>query len=207
MKRTLLVSAMVLVLCSAILFNVFADSNTPQLAIEPQDICTSAQLDGYVESINNINRTIVRQMESEDLMSVTITFSKYISFDELQEFVEEYNVELQQIQLRGFMEDGTRVSMSTLAHMGINFTENHAYAEAEKLSFQLVGITDVYAFVSPDMLNVISDNGLVYLVDASSNVTSERVGTVDMNQADKTAAKPAFPKSITWELENLGMLK
>lgn len=209
MRRKMLFILTVLVICPIIAINAFA--NSPNNRVQPQDIQNRDQLSNYIESVENINRDLINIKEKtniEEAIPVTITFSKYISFDDLENYIDLYGVELQQVQLRGLKEDGTRVTIATLVHMGMDYTEELMYKQAKDQEFELVGITDVYAYILPSKIESISQNELTYLVDASGVETRQ----VSVNGAEETLVagesveKSAFPKSLTWELEDLNIL-
>lgn len=118
--------------------------------------------------------------------------------------VASYDIELQQVQLRGLMPDGTRVTVATLVHKGMDYTENVVNQQAERGGYELVGITDVYAYIDSDLIDDLSADNQVYLVEAVA-VGNDNSSTMSVgNEADEVAV--SFPKSLTWELEDLGLL-
>ena len=204
MKKFWGVSIVALLLCPTILFGSFASADSTSPIIQPQNIQTRNQLAEYVDNINNINHTIDQTVESSSHIAATITFSQYLSFDELQTYISNYDVELQQIQLRGIMEDGTRVTIATLTDKGMEYTENLMYTQAAEQNFNLVGITDVYAYISPNQIDELSNDNLTYLVDTSGNDSGN--GITAVNDESGATSSSVFPKSLTWELEELGLL-
>ena len=189
MKKFWGLSIVALLLCPTILFGSFASADSTSPIIQP---------------LNNINHTIDQTVESSSHIAATITFSQYLSFDELQTYISNYDVELQQIQLRGIMEDGTRVTIATLTDKGMEYTENLMYTQAAEQNFNLVGITDVYAYISPNQIDELSNDNLTYLVDTSGNDSGN--GITAVNDESGATSSSVFPKSLTWELEELGLL-
>ena len=157
------------------------------------------KISAYVEAVEETNLTVVG-----DSAPATITFSDYISFEELAAMVASYDIKLQQVQLRGLMPDGTRVTVATLVHKGMDYTENVVNQQAERGGYELVGITDVYAYIDSDLIDDLSADNQVYLVEAVA-VGNGNSSTMSLgNGADESAV--SFPKSLTWELEDLGLL-
>lgn len=205
-----------LVICPIIAASAFASSSNEQMQpLQPQDIQNRSQLSLYVEAVENINRELTSGADTanyEDVVPATITFSEYISFDDLQDYIDLYDIRLQQIQLRGLTEDGTRVTIATLVHMGMDYTEGHVYKQAEEQKFEIVGITDVYAYVLPSKVESMAQDDLTYLVDTSG---AEAIETQQVSSANEFGEavnevegeeESAFPKSLTWELEDLNIL-
>ena len=157
------------------------------------------QISAYVEAAEDVNLTV-----TGDAVPATITFSDYISFEDLITMVTSYNIELQQVQLRGLMPDGTRVTVATLVHKGMEYTENVVTQQADRGGYELVGITDVYAYIDSGLIDDLSADDLVYLVEA---VPVNNSGSSTMSIVNGAEESPvSFPKSLTWELEDLGLL-
>lgn len=203
MKKVFFFIITVLVLCPVILISGFASDNIP--VNSPQDILSRHQLSDYVSAVTAVNDSLIEDESVSNKVAATITFADYISFEELQTYVDTYDIQLQQIQLRGLMEDGTRVTMATLVHKGMKATEDLAYAQALNQGFELVGITDVYAYVIPSNIINMNDDALTYLVDTTGNTTATAANNATTATTD-SSTDSAFPKSLTWELENLNLM-
>ena len=78
------------------------------------------------------------------------------------------------------------------------------YTQAAEQNFNLVGITDVYAYISPNQIDELSNDNLTYLVDTSGNDSGN--GITAVNDESGATSSSVFPKSLTWELEELGLL-
>ena len=65
-------------------------------------------------------------------------------------------------------------------------------------------ITDVYAYISPNQIDELSNDNLTYLVDTSGNDSGN--GITAVNDESGATSSSVFPKSLTWELEELGLL-
>lgn len=206
MRKKICFIAAAITICTAIMVNSFAAAAqvTP---IQPQNIQNEAQLTRYIESVRQSNEDRYSSLDSDASVTATITFSKYISFEELQDYISEFDIKLQQIQLRGLTADGTRVTIATLTHKGMSYTEQLMYEQAADQGFELVGITDIYAYVLPHKIESISENELTYLVELAAVDDMDAYSLGREKAGDESGeSKAAFPKSITWELEDLDLL-
>lgn len=203
MRKRLLSMLAILIICPIIASSVSASSSDEIL--QPQDIQNRHQLSNYIESVENINRNVfaVAETTSETVVPATITFSRYLTFDDLKEYIDLYDIELQQVQLRGLTKDGTRVTCATLVYNGMDYTEKLMYKQAAEQEFELVGITDVYAYILPSKIEAISQSEFTYLVDTSAVAARQNTGVENESLASEESV---FPKSLTWELEDLNIL-
>ena len=219
MKKYLLGTISFTLICAVAFINITAAAvKSPSFEVYvPQDILVEPQLEYYVEEVENLNYLMVDELNSTDIIPATITFSQYVSFSELAEYIRAYGVNLQQVQLRAFLADGTKVTMATLVSEGLVYTEELMYNEAIENDFELAGITDIYAYIPVNQIKSIEANNLTYLVDAT--YSSKALQVVEdctevarassfqralMNASEETDSQ--FQKSLTWELEELGLL-
>lgn len=109
---------------------------SPEVTIDANaDIHDTVLLSEYVEKIANDNAVLAEE-NLNDIIT-TITFSDYLTFEELEDYTESYNIEIVQLQLRGLMDDGTRVSIFTKTDLGLEETERLIREEALELDYQL----------------------------------------------------------------------
>lgn len=164
-------------------------------------------LSEYVEKIANDNAVLAEE-NLNDIIT-TITFSDYLTFEELEDYTESYNIEIVQLQLRGLMDDGTRVSIFTKTDLGLEETERLIREEALELDYQLVGATSIFALTNSSQLEQLSEDDRTYLADTSGDLYSPQnrmqVGAV-RNNIEENNSTNLFPQPITWNLENLGLL-
>jgi len=181
-----------------------ANSNTIVAAEEP----TQMALNTYAETIDEQN-LILAETELNDIIS-TITFSEYLSFDELEQYAEMYNIDLVQLQLRGLLDDGTRVTIFTRTDKGLEETETLLTDQALDDGVTIVGITGMYALIDSDELIHVMSDTRTYLVDTSGDGYSSENSITDSVQRNSVTSTNSggfmFPKSLTWELEDLGLL-
>ena len=130
-------------------------------------------------------------------IAATITFAEYMTFDELESLIDEYDIQIHQIQTRGLSEDDMRITVSTL-YSDITTAQESTYLEATLNNFEVVGITDIYAYVPVDNVSSLELNEQVYMVDVAEN----NMQTMSIDSEDSTE----FPKSLAWELEDNGLL-
>ena len=173
--------------------------------LQVQDIKTSDQLDSYVAKVKSYNSNQMGSRNISDELATTITFSKYLTFNELEKYAREYALTIKQVQVRGIEEDGTRITVFALANTDLSNVEANVLEEAATNNFEIVGITDIYAYVNSNNLMSISDDMLTYLADTSGNnmLSSANINNVMSANTDSKI----FPKSLTWELEDLEILK
>ena len=119
-------------------------------------------------------------------------------------------VTVAQLQLRGFQADGTRVSVFSRTDAGLSSTEAMLIEEANSVGFTLAGITGINAYVPSEQLDDLAVDELVYLADTSGDLRIQKVlSTHDLQQSSAEIAPVqdiSFPKSLTWELEDLGLM-
>lgn len=138
----------------------------------------------------------------------TITFSEYLSFDELEEYVEQYNITVVQLQLRGLVEDGTRVTIFTRTDIGFEETENLIIDSARNEDYTIIGITGMYALEDSNKLSDVVTDSKTYLADTSGDSCfSQNQAANSVRQAASASQEGAFPRPLTWDLENLGLLE
>lgn len=161
---------------------------------------------------------IIKNCRLEDVIT-TITFSRYLTFSEFEKLVQDYDVQIVQLQLRGLTDDGDRVSIFTRTDKGLVQTEKIVKLKAVD-EFELTGITGVYALVDSGRIAELEQDARVYLVDTSGDYyfeLAEDAQTLNLNESaivDSTyrnglagsSIGKMFPKSVTWQLEDLGLL-
>ena len=160
-----------------------------------------------------------RQVEKEnellasaniDKVCATITFSGPANFEEVIEYVDNYDVSIDQIQARGIAPDGTIITVFSRTDKGFEETEEILVEQAEQDGFELIGIIGMYAKVNTEELAALESDELTYLADTSAN----RVFEGDMSAqsetvrayADEKSSRISFPHSIYWDLEELNII-
>lgn len=180
------------------------DSQTDEVApLCAEDIQTRSGLEMYTDAVADRNDVLIqRQILSADI-TATITFSQYLSFDEFRDYVEDYALDVRQVQVRGIADDGARITVFALGGQELENLEENVLAEAITNEFTILGVTDIYAFVNSLDIKHMGADERTYLVDTSgSNYITGNLFSASVQ--DNTSSY--FPKSVTWELENLGLL-
>lgn len=119
----------------------------------------------------------------------TITFAKPLTFEELQDYIKEYNITPKQIQVRGLVGE-KRITIA------VRNTSNIQELVANQLQYPepaiFVGYIDMYAFVDYNNLDDIQKDPKTFLLDTS--------GDSYFNGKDE-----AFPHALSWMIEDLGL--
>jgi hypothetical protein len=175
---------------------------------EDVDIRIEKDLDDYVASVNSENEAMLD--EKLDDVITTITFSEYLSFEELNQYLESYGLQAERLFLRGVEDDGTRVTVFTKTYLGMDKTEEMAKEDAESLGYELVGVTAVYVFADSEQLSNICQDSRTYLADTSGDLYSPQnqlLSGYERNGESVEDNYDMFPQPLTWDLENAGILK
>ena len=175
---------------------------------ENVDIRIGKGLDDYVASINSENKVML-EAGLEDVIT-TITFSEYLSFEELNQYLDSYDLQAERLFLRGVNDDGTRVTVFTKTYLGMDKTEEMAKEDAESLGYELVGITAAYVFADSEQLSGICQDSRTYLADTSGDLYSSQnqlLSGYERNGENVEDNYGMFPQPLTWDLENAGILE
>jgi hypothetical protein len=158
----------------------------------------------YVEGIENQNIAL-KESEVNDIIT-TITFSEYLSFAELDEYISNYEIEIVQLQLRALSEDGTRLSVFTRTDKGLAETEELLLAQAQNENAIILGITGMNALIDSDNLQGVDSDEKTYLADTSGDRFFEGVmipNSIQRNDFSANNRGGMFPQSLAWDLEEL----
>ena len=163
------------------------------------------ELGEYVASVKAHSNTVVK-LEDDIDVPVTVTFSEKMGFEEVKNLVTQYGVEGVSLECRAVMADGTRITIFTDLRRGVDIAEeNVMVALKNNTSCEFQGIIGMRAMVPSAKLIEIQNETNVYLVDASKVVLSNNKNMMDDNAIK--VENGSFPKSIAWELEDLGIIK
>lgn len=117
-------------------------------------------------------------------VAVTISFSDYLSFERIDNFIKKHNITIKQLHGRGIDEKGDRV---TFAQKGLKqITLSNKQSEVEFL-----GYTDLQGYINSDNIQELLNDQIAYAIDASGD------NTLTLEESD------SFPHSLTWDIENL----
>lgn len=207
------ISALILIVVMIVSISGFArtsDFNSAETYLE-------SQVSAYVDSVSFKNN-MIKHCNLEDVIT-TITFSEYLTFPEFEDFVAKYDIQIVQLQLRGVTESGDRVSIFTRTDKGLAITEEIVNIQAAG-EFELKGITGVYALVNSEKIAGLEQDSHTYCVDTSgdhyfellAHASPMKLDNLDIvncasrNDLANSSIGELFPKSITWQIEDLGLL-
>lgn len=177
------------------------------LAASTGNAAAEAALLSYVDT--TVTQSADLAAANLDDIITTITFSQYLSFDEFEAYVTAYNIDVAQLQLRGLMEDGTRVSIFSKTNKGFEETEQLLNQQATDEGFTIVGISGVNALVDSEMLSAVQSDSKTYLADTSADnfsTQNSNPNSATRNATEQQDRGGMFPQSLSWKLEDLGLL-
>ncbi len=125
---------------------------------------------------------------------------RYMSFEEFAEYIATYDIDVVQLQLRGLTTNGERVSIFSRTDMGLDETKRILNEQASKGGYTIIGITGINAVFSPSVFSAVQEDSHTYFVDTGSELQ------LTQDTADSANAAGAFPQSLTWQLEDIGLL-
>lgn len=196
-----------LVTCMLFAMSAFAFSPEEQFNAVMATEEKSSDLNRYVEVVQNKNQMIM-QTDMEDIVT-TITFSKYLSFEELKDYLRLYDLKPMRLYLRGFEADGTRVTIFTKTDLGLEATESLIEDEAKTLGYDLEGITGIYTLVDSEKLAILNSDSCTYFADTSgdqASLTNQEISGIKRNNVNIEKDVSLFPQPLTWEIEDAGIL-
>ena len=92
---------------------------------------TAAELQQYQTQVCNLNSLENLMDIDTSTLSATITFSDYLTFDEAVDYIKQYDLDVEQMQLRALDEEGTRFTMMSRLDLGYDKTYDAFYESAE----------------------------------------------------------------------------
>ena len=200
-KRSIVMSSLLaLVVLAVLMGSAFAtNSQTKDTLVVP---ATNLTLSQYVDKAKENNQEIATAKDED--IATTITFSKRIDFSELEKYIDLYSLKVSQIELRGLMPNGERVTLASRIDKGLQETELILQNMADDGGFELVGIIGLSGLISADKLDMIQNDEQIFLADTSSDeYFQDEAGIAE----SKVNGVTTYPKSLAWELEDLGIIK
>lgn len=212
-KRTCCLVMLVVAICAALGITAFANVLPEKEIFNPDAVIETSEksiqvLNSYEDAVNARNASISNETIRDVI--TTITFSDYLTFDQFAEYISRHDIEVVQLQLRGLNEEGKRLTIFTRTDAGLEKTEQLLNEQAASAGFDIVGITGMYALVSSDNLQDVVEDDLTYLADTtgdSYSVQNNNIEGATRNNLTTVSRIDLFPQSLTWDLEDLGILK
>lgn len=184
-------------LCTAFAYN----GNTPeqQVFLDAASVENSSQLESFSNYIDDINYKATSYRLTN--IAATITFSDYISFDELKAFIEKYGIEVEELTIRSIDSNGDRLTTTTLVSLGLDETESLLQMDAAMNDYTVIGIASLCAYIDYNQIDPITSDPISYVVDTSGDMrlSPNAVSENDNNQS-------SFAQPLTWNLEDMGIL-
>lgn len=205
----ILMSALAVVFVSA--GTAFASNSNVELNQSSSEVVAAAELsrkiENYVVDVNDANYDLM-QVNQQDFIA-TITFADYLSFEEFNSYINDHNITVLHMQLRGVQSDGQRVTVFSKVDKGIDEVESAVNRDSVDWGYELRGVISVGARVnSRDLEDIISDEH-TYLVDTSGDKYAKQISATAQNSYLANGAneeKSSFPQPLTWDLEDAGIL-
>lgn len=162
----------------------------------------------YINSVNAQN-TKLAETDFKDI-ATTITFSESMSDEELERYINSYNIEAVQLQARGYDKDGNRITFFSKTDMGIKMTFQLLKNMAKDDNIQFAGVIGMYALTDSAYINAIQNDTKTLLIDTSADKRYENKNSVSTYQTNLEGSiettRRNFVNSVAWDAENLGIV-
>lgn len=145
----------------------------------------------------------------DDIMT-TITFSKSMNAAELEAYVKAYDINIVQLQARGYDKDGNRITFFSRTDKGLEETFRLLSELANSDEVVLAGAIGVYALTSSSSVRDIQNDKNTLLIDSSADQYYNDDTAVSGYERNATSSpdeeKNSFANSIAWDAEELGLV-
>lgn len=145
----------------------------------------------------------------DDIMT-TITFSKSMNAAELEAYVKAYDINIVQLQARGYDKDGNRITFFSRTDKGLEETFRLLNELANSDEVVLAGAIGVYALTSSSSVRDIQNDKNTLLIDSSADQYYNDDTAVSGYERNATSSpdeeKNSFANSIAWDAEELGLV-
>ena len=148
--------------------SVFALTDKPEKVLSEKTLIVpiaECPFDMYVADVKSKNMQIAETNLND--VAVTITFGKYLSFLELENYVNKYSIYVANLEARGLAANGERITIFTRTDKGFDETERILLLMAEDSGFNFIGITGMYATADAVSIASIQADEVTYLIDTS----------------------------------------
>lgn len=167
-----------------------ADRKNTQLAT-PIELYNG--IEKNAQGIHHYKRTVIeknqklKEQKVKDIIS-TITFTKPMSFEELQTYIEKHKIIPKQLQARA-LNGSERITIAFKPEAGAKGIEN-VIRQLETRNAKFVGFTDMYGIVESEHLEGLEHDSRSFLVDTSADDFF-------------TGSDREFAHALTWLLEDV----
>ena len=162
----------------------------------------------YVDTMRQINETIVEQAIED--VAVTITFNRFMSFDDLSAFLEQYGLDVHKIQLSARSSSNERITFFSKLSKVLKETEALILGQCAEEAFTMKGIVAVYAFMSAETLCDLTTDSSVLVADITGDTVFRQQFCLSENESERASqtiepSQSEFAHSLAWTAETLGL--
>ena len=124
------------------------------------------KIETYVQEIQAFNEELA-QTDVKNI-SATITITDNISYEQLDQYVSDNNLQITQLQARGIDLNGDRVTFASNTYKGLEESHRLLIELAQNNGIEFVGYNALYVLVDSDQIMDIQNDNLTFLLDTSS---------------------------------------
>lgn len=166
-------------------------------------------IEGYKENVKERNKKLIEN--KIDNILTTITFKRPILIEEFAKFLNQHNIQqnqISEIQARALETDGTRVTIGSLIKGNIYQTDVDMQQKyIADFDAEFTGYTSLYCFIDHKTLIDIESDPITYLADTSGDMYFQGKTEADGLKRNKDVKGiKRFPISLTWDLEDIGYI-
>lgn len=169
---------------------------------------TANDINEYIDSINSQNMQLSKT--TLDDVITTVTFSRSMSAADLEAYVEAYDIEIVQLQARGYDKYGNRITFFSKTDKGFEETFRMLNELAESDDVEFAGAIGLYALTSATSVTAIQADNRTLLIDTSADqyYNNEKAVSGSERNAAVTAEDVSyiFANSIAWDAEDSGLV-
>ncbi len=169
---------------------------------------TQSAMQDYISTVNSQNAELSANLDD---VVTTITFSKAMSAADIEQYVNTYDIEIVQLQARGYDASGNRVTFFSRTDKGLDETFSILEQQAQSSGADFAGAIGMYALTSSDKIADIQKDSNTFLVDTSTDKqyrksTTTIFGTKKDTTISDNEVKRVFSHSVAWDAEDLGLV-
>lgn len=206
-KTVRLIMLIVVVVCGGLLLAGMSDLEVVKAEDSFSAVENYNEIEKSLKGLNEYKNHVIKQniqLVNDKIKGIksTITFSKPLTYDELIEYINKYNLIVAQVQARGLKDNNTRLTVAT------KYCENFDKITKKQLDNYknsiFVGYTDIYADLDFTQMEEIQKDQKTFLVDTSADayfVNSNKTVDGIIRNKNKKGNKRAH--SLTWLIEDL----
>lgn len=169
---------------------------------------TKSAMQDYINTVKSQNAKLSADLDD---VITTITFSKAMSANDLKQYIDSYDIEIVQLQARGFDTSGNRVTFFSRTDKGLDETFRILEQQAQSAGADFAGAIGMYALTSSDKVTAIQNDANTFLVDTSTDEqyrksTTTILGTKKDTTISDDKVERVFSHSVAWDAEELGLV-